>query len=52
MVTKFNTSKSMASGTNTGGSKLFLFLGLAVGGFLLYKYVIKPKLDANKDEDS
>ena len=52
MVTKFDTSGASKSSGGAGSSKLLLYLGLAVGGFLLYKYVIKPKLDAKKDEDN
>ena len=48
MVTKFDTS--VGSKSSGGGSNILLFLGVIVGGFLVYRYVIKPKLDA-KDED-
>jgi hypothetical protein len=53
MITKFNTTSSATS--NGGGSKtLLIVLGLALAGFLAYKYVIKPnqeKKQTDKKED-
>lgn len=52
MITKFDTTNSPAPGSKSsgGGNKLMLILGLAVGGFLLYKFVIKPRME-QKDEE-
>ena len=53
MITKFDTSQGgSAPGKSGKGSSVMLYLALAVGGFLLYKYVIKPKLDSKQDEDN
>ena len=50
MVTKFNTSAP--AGTSSGGSSktLLIVLGLALAGFLVYRYVIKPRQE-KKQED-
>ena len=47
MISKFTTpSMSASSGTSTGGTdKTILFVGLLLGGFLLWKFVIKPEMD-------
>ena len=49
MITKFDTT-STTPGTSSkgGGNKVMLLLGIAVGGFLLWKFVIKPKMDKDK----
>ena len=53
MITKFDTSQGgNGPGKSGKGSGVMLYLALAVGGFLLYKYVIKPKLDKKHDEDN
>ncbi len=49
MITQFDTSSAPKS--KGGGSKVLMLIGLAVGGFLLYKYVIKPKLDEKNKEE-
>ena len=51
MITQFDTS-SVGAKKSGGGSKILMFAVLAVGGFLVWKYVIKPKMDAKKDEDN
>ena len=51
MITKYDTSSS-PSKSGGGGSKVLMLLGLAVGGYLLYRYVIKPKMDEKKDENT
>lgn len=49
MVTKFNTGGSAGGG---GSTKMLLTLALVgIGGFLAYKFVIKPYLDKKKTED-
>lgn len=47
MISNFNTpSMSASSGSSTGGTdKTILIIGLALAGFLLYKFVIKPEMD-------
>ena len=51
MITKYDTSSSPSKSGGGGGSKILMLLGLAVGGYLLYRYVIKPKMDERKDEN-
>ena len=48
MITQFDTSG--ATSKKVGSSKLLMLVGLGVGGFLLWKYVIKPKMDENKED--
>ena len=50
MVSKFNTN---APATTGGGSSktLMIVLGLAVAGFLVYRFVIKPAQDKKKKEE-
>jgi hypothetical protein len=37
---------SSNSGSATGGSdKTILLIGLLLGGFLIYKFIIKPEMD-------
>jgi hypothetical protein len=47
MISKFTTpSMSASAGGATGGTdKTILFVGLLLGGFLLWKFVIKPEMD-------
>lgn len=47
MISNFNTpSMSSNSSSATGGSdKAILFIGLLLGGFLIYKFIIKPEMD-------
>ena len=52
MITKLDTSKSNPGSSSKGGGKIMLFLGLAIGGFLLYKFVIKPKMDESDKADN
>jgi hypothetical protein len=51
MITNFNTP-SLAPTGSTGGSgksdKTIMFIALLLGGFLLYKFVIKPEMDKQK----
>ncbi len=50
MIAKFNTPASIGGGESKGGNAL-LYIGIAVvGGYLLYKYVVKPYLDKKKAE--
>jgi hypothetical protein len=47
MITKLNTS---VGGEKKGGNTLLWLVALAIGGFVVYQYVIKPKQlrDENK----
>lgn len=51
MITNFSTP-SMSSGSASSGSgksdKTILFVAILLGGFLLYKFVIKPEMDKQK----
>jgi hypothetical protein len=40
---------SASSGSSSGGTdKTILIIGLALAGFLLYKFVIKPEMEKRK----
>ena len=42
-------SAAPSAGTSSGGGdKTLLIAGLLLGGFLLYKFVIKPEMDRQK----
>jgi hypothetical protein len=47
MIMKFNTS---VNGEKKGGNTLLWLAALAIGGYVVYQYVIKPKQanDENK----
>lgn len=51
MVTKFNTSAP--AGTSSGGNSktLLIVLGLALAGFLVYRFVIKPNQEKKKNQE-
>lgn len=52
MVTTFNTAgASTPTSTGKGGNTLMILIGVAVAGFLVYRYVIKPRMDANKKKE-
>jgi|LakMenE18May11ns_1017448.scaffolds.fasta_scaffold9466791_2 hypothetical protein len=51
MITTFNTPAHI--GSEASGKKsntLFIALGLAVAGFLAYRFVIKPMMDKKNQE--
>ena len=51
MIASLSSSMSAAptsGSTSGGGDKTLLFAGLLIGGFLLYKFVIKPEMDRQK----
>lgn len=49
MITKFETSS--VGGESKGGSNtLLILLGVAVAGFLVYKFVLKPRMNKNEEE--
>jgi hypothetical protein len=51
MITKFETGGGEASSTGSkGGNTLWIVLGLAVAGFLVYKFVIKPRQEQKEKE--
>ncbi len=50
MVTSFDTSVSApAASQSKGGNTLLILIGIAVLGFLGYKYLIKQELDKEKE---
>lgn len=52
MITKFNTPPVSAPAATKGGNKtLLILLGVAVVGFLAWKFVIKPARDKKKNEE-
>jgi hypothetical protein len=61
MVTQFNTGAPAVSGStgaqtgSKGSNTIWILLGLAVAGFLVYRYVIKPaqekKAQASQKEE-
>ena len=52
MVTTFNTSAPTTTGeSGKGGNTLLIVLGLAVAGFLVYRYVIKPQMDKKNQQE-
>ena len=53
MVTTFNTSAPATTGgqSGKGSNTLLIVLGLAVAGFLVYRFVIKPQMDKKKQEE-
>ena len=52
MVTTFNTSAPATGGTQGKSSNtLLIVLGIAVAGFLVYRFVIKPMMDKKKQEE-
>ncbi len=51
MITKFDTGSSASNPSNGGKSNTLLYIVIgAVGVYFLYKYVIKPEMDKNKDK--
>lgn len=51
MIANLSSSMSAAPSAGTssgGGDKTLLIAGLLLGGFLLYKFVIKPEMDRQK----
>ena len=50
MITKFDTS-SVQGTTSRGGGKIMLLVAVLVGGFLVYKFILKPKMDKKNQEE-
>lgn len=51
MIAKFDTSGG--SNPSKGGSNTLIYLvALAVGGYLVYTYFIKPEMDKKKTEQA
>ena len=51
MIANLSSSMSAAPSPGTssgGGDKTLLIAGLIIGGFLLYKFVIKPEMERQK----
>lgn len=47
MITKFETSATPSTGN--GSKTLLIVLGVGIGIFLLYNYVLKPRMKAKED---
>lgn len=51
MISNFNTPSMTPSGAGTGAvksDKTIMLVAILLGGFLLYKFVIKPEMDKQK----
>ncbi|MEI7960773.1 MAG: hypothetical protein WCI04_00395 [archaeon] len=52
MIAKFDTSGGGGSSTSKGGDNTLIYLAVAVvGGYLLWRYMIKPQMDKKKAEE-
>ena len=55
MIAKFDTNSgggSSSSASSKGGDNTLLYLGvLAVGGYLVWRYIIKPSMDKKKQAE-
>lgn len=51
MVTTFNTASANTSKSGNG-TGIIVFVGLIIAGVLVYKYVIKPMIDKDKEEQA
>lgn len=55
MIAKFETSPASAgtgTGTGKGSNTILIILGIAIAGFVVYKFVIKPAMDKKKEEQN
>jgi hypothetical protein len=51
MITTFNTpAPTGGEGSGKKSNTLLIVLGLAVAGFLAYRFVLKPMMDKKKQE--
>ena len=52
MISNFNTPSMATAGSGSTGSgksdKTIMLVAILLGGFLLYKFVIKPEMDKQK----
>ena len=55
MIAKFDTNSgggSSSSASSKGGDNTLLYLAVAVvGGYLVWRYIIKPSMDKKKQEE-
>lgn len=51
MITKFDTSGMNDGGSKKGGIGIVTIIGVLVAGFLVYKFVLKPRMDKNKNQN-
>lgn len=53
MVTTFDTSSApTGQGQSKGSNTILIVLGLAISGYLLYRFVIKPKMEKDKEKQN
>jgi hypothetical protein len=52
MISNFSTPSIASSGSSSAGGKdkTVLFIALLIGGFLVYKFIIKPEMDKQKNQ--
>lgn len=53
MISNFNTPSMTPSGAGSGSGKsdkTIMLVAILLGGFLLYKFVIKPEMDKQKNQ--
>ena len=51
MITKFDTSSVEGATSKGGGGKIMLLVAVLIGGFLVYKFILKPKMDKKNQEE-
>ena len=55
MIAKFDTNSGGGNGSSAsskGGDNTLLYLAVAVvGGYLVWRYIIKPSMDKKKQEE-
>lgn len=52
MIAKFDTSGGGGSSTSKGGDNTLIYLAvIGIGGYLLWRYMIKPQMDKKKAEE-
>jgi len=49
MITEFNTTPGSSGTKSSGTNQILLYILIAAAAYATYKYVIKPKLDKNKE---
>lgn len=52
MITKFDTSSATSTSKSGGGISIFTIAIIAVAAYAGYRFVLKPYLDKNKEENN